>query len=111
MVEVLPEYQAEIDSLYSLFLNDKLNFADLTDGRSEVYQLAFRIGKKNNVPKIYCVNALGGTSQSILDNGDNIQLYKKEGLELRNFANEKYKALQSGSVYNSFNRKLRKNFR
>ena len=44
------------------------------------------------------MNAPGGTSQSILDNGDNIELYKKEGLELRNFANEKYKALQSGSL-------------
>ncbi|MEJ7643434.1 MAG: DUF5694 domain-containing protein [Chryseolinea sp.] len=98
MVEVLPEYQKRIDSLYVLFLHDKLKIGDLPDGRSEVYQLAFRLGKKLNLQKIFCINAPGGTSQSILDNGENIEVYKKEGLELRNFANEKYKAIQDGSL-------------
>lgn len=98
MIEVLPEKQKEIDSLYTLFLKDKLKIKDLPDGRSEVYQLAFRLGKKFNIKKIICVNAPGGTSQSILDTGQNIELYKKEGLELRSFANEKYKALQTGTL-------------
>ncbi|TCD02111.1 hypothetical protein EZ449_18795 [Pedobacter frigidisoli] len=98
MVEVLPEHQKEIDSLYSLFLQNKLNFGNLSDGRSEVYQLAFRISKQLNLPKVYCVNALGGTSQSILDNGENIELYKSEGLALRTIVNEKYKALQKDSL-------------
>jgi hypothetical protein len=98
MVEVLPEYQKSTDSLYSLFLEDKLDFANLSDGRSEVYQLAFRIGKQFNLPKVYCVNAPGGTSQSILDNGTNIELYKNEGLALSAIVNEKYKALQNGSL-------------
>lgn len=78
MVEVLPENQREIDSLYSLFLQSKLNFGDLANGRSEVYQLAFRISKQLNLSKVYCVNAPGGTSQSILDNGENIELYKRK---------------------------------
>ena len=98
MVEVLAEDQHTIDSLYALFLLDKIQLSNLPDGRSEVYQLAFRLGKKLNLQKITCVNAPGGTSQSILDNGENIELYKKEGLELRTFANEKYKALQNGSL-------------
>ncbi len=98
MVEVLPENQREIDSLYSLFLQSKLNFGDLANGRSEVYQLAFRISKQLNLSKVYCVNAPGGTSQSILDNGENIELYKKEGLTLRAIVNEKNKAFQKDSL-------------
>src|SRR5687767_15028689 len=46
MVEVLPEKQPEIDGLYNLYLTNKLKIEDLPDGRSEVYQIAFRIGKK-----------------------------------------------------------------
>ncbi len=98
MVEVLPENQREIDSLYSLFLQNKLNLGDLANGRSEVYQLAFRISKQLNLSKVYCVNAPGGTSQSILDNGENIELYKKEGLTLRAIVNEKNKAFQKDSL-------------
>ena len=98
MVEVLPELQNKIDSLYSLFLQNKLLIEDLPDGRSEVYQIAFRLGKKLNLSRIFCVNAPGATSQSILDNGDNIEIYRKESLELKTFANEKYKALQDGSL-------------
>jgi hypothetical protein len=98
MVEVLPEYQHEMDSLYTLYIHNKLNFSQLPDGRSEVYQLAFRISKQLNLPKIYCVNGPGGTSQSILDNGDNIELYKTEGVELRKLVNERYTAMQNDKL-------------
>lgn len=96
MVEVLPERQVEIDSLYSLYLEDKLNLDSMEGGRSEVYQLAFRIGKNEGVKAITCVNSKGGTSQSILDNGDNIEIYENETKELRKMVKEKYGALQSG---------------
>jgi hypothetical protein len=98
MVEVLPERQHEIDSLYNLYIQNKLNVNQLPDGRSEVYQLAFRIGKQLNLRKVYCVNAPGGTSQSILDNGDNIDIYKKEGVALRSVVTEKYATLQNGKL-------------
>ncbi|MCX2475281.1 DUF5694 domain-containing protein [Pedobacter sp. MC2016-05] len=97
-VEILPKYQGEIDSLYSLYSRNKLDFKSLEDGRSEVYQIAFRIAKEMKLKKIYCVNAPGGTSQSILDNGDNIEIYKKEGLELRAYAVEKLTQLQKGTI-------------
>ena len=93
MVEVLPEYQHEMDSLYNLYIQNKLKVEQLPDGRSEVYQLAFRICKKLRLSKVYCVNAPGGTSQSILDNGENIEVYKNEGLKLRSMVTEKYAAL------------------
>jgi hypothetical protein len=97
-VEVLPKYQEEIDSLYQLYIQNKLIVESLADGRSEVYQLAFRVAKEMGLKKIYCVNAPGGTSQSILDNGDNIEIYKKEGLELRAFAVQKLTQLQNGTI-------------
>jgi len=98
MVEVLPEYQHEIDSLYTLYKQNKLKVEQLPDGRSEVYQLAFRIGKQLNLLSIYCVNAPGGTSQGILDNGNNIEIYRKEGVELRNMVTEKYTAIQNDKL-------------
>jgi hypothetical protein len=97
-VEVLPKHQKEIDSLYALYMEDKIDFKTLEDGRSEVYQIAFRVAKEMKLKKIYCVNAPGGTSQSILDNGNNIEIYKKEGLELRAFAVAKLAQLQKGTI-------------
>jgi hypothetical protein len=98
MVEVLPKYQDEIDSLYTLFLKNKLDLQTLPDGRSEVYQIAFRIAKQSHLLKIYCVNAPGGTSQSILDNGQNIELYRKNGTDVRSVAVNKLAELQKGVI-------------
>ncbi len=98
MVEVLPEKQPQIDSLYTLYINDKLKLDQLADGRSEVYQIAFRLGKQLGITKIHCVNAPGGTSQSILDNGDNINLYKEEGVALRAMVVDRVKAVQDGKL-------------
>lgn len=98
MVEVLPEKQKLIDSLYTLYVRDNLKLDQLEDGRSEVYQIAFRMGKQLGLTKIHCVNAPGGTSQSILDNGENIHLYKEEGIALRSLVVEKVKALQENTL-------------
>lgn len=98
VIESLPEKQAQIDSLYRLYVQDKLNLATLPDGRSEIFQLAFRLGKQLRLPKIYCVNAPGGTSQSILRNGDNIELYQNATAELRKMVGEKMTALQNGTL-------------
>ena len=98
VIESLPEKQAEIDSLYLLYVQDKLNLLSLPDSRSEVYQLAFRLGKQLQLPRIYCVNAPGGTSQSILRNGDNIEVYQNATTELRKVVAEVTTALQNGTL-------------
>lgn len=98
MVEVLPEMQKEIDSLYTLYLGDQLDFSDLEFGRSEVYQLGFRIGKKLGLKKITAVNSEGGTSQGILDNGKNIEVYENETKNLRKVVKETYQSLQQGKL-------------
>jgi hypothetical protein len=53
-IELTPDQQARIDSFYALYRAGKFDLQ-----RSEVYQLAFRIGKKAKVPTIYCVNDWG----------------------------------------------------
>jgi len=86
MVEELPERQPQLDSLYQLYRQDKLNLNALPGGRSEVYQLGFALGKQLGLPRIYCVNAPGGTSQSILHEGKNIELYQQATARWREFA-------------------------
>lgn len=53
-VEVNPEKQHKIDSLFLLYKSDKLML-----GKDEIDQLAFRIGKDLNLNKIHCVNDFG----------------------------------------------------
>ncbi|RYY40222.1 MAG: hypothetical protein EOO08_07770 [Chitinophagaceae bacterium] len=97
-VELLPEKQAWLDSLYALFVDGKLKLEELEDGRSEVFQIAFRMARQLRVPRVHCVNAPGGTSQSILDNGDNISMYTQEGLALRALVVDRLKALQENRL-------------
>lgn len=98
VVERLPEDQRELDSAYALFVKDKIKLTDLPDGRSEVYQLGFVLGKKLGLTSIVGVNAPGGTSQSILSNGRNIDRYKEENVQLRSLVNDKYEQLRKGSL-------------
>ncbi|WBA40289.1 DUF5694 domain-containing protein [Hymenobacter canadensis] len=98
VVERLPEEQPRLDSLYALYRQDKLDLTTLPDGRSEVFQLAFRLGRQLQLPRIYCVNAPGGTSQGILHTGQNIALYQNAGKELSKVAGEKKAALQNGQL-------------
>jgi hypothetical protein len=98
MIEELPDEQNEIDSLYEKYKSNQLDLTQLKNGRSEIFNVAFNIGKKSNVQKIYCINAPGGTSQSILDNGDNIQLYKNYSANLRKIVMERYQSLNKGEL-------------
>lgn len=86
LVEVLPEQQGRIDSLYQRYRQGQLDLNALPGGRSEVYQLAFVLGKRLGLPRIHCVNAPGGTSQSILNAGTNIELYEQATTSWRAFS-------------------------
>jgi len=60
-VEIFPEKQHRIDSLFSLYKSDKLVL-----GKDEVNQLAFRIGRNLNLPTIYCVNDWGSHYDNVI---------------------------------------------
>ncbi|TGD77819.1 DUF5694 domain-containing protein [Hymenobacter wooponensis] len=83
LVEELPSQQPRLDSLYALYRQDKLDLNNMPGGRSEIYQLAFPLGKRLGLDRIYCVNSQGGTSQSILHEGTNIKLYQDATAEHR----------------------------
>lgn len=86
LVEELPERQARVDSLYQLYRQGQLDLQTLPGGRSEVYQLGFALGKRLGLARIQCVNAPGGTSQSILHEGQNIGLYQQATAQWRAFS-------------------------
>ena len=97
MIEELPEEQDRIDSLYQRYRQGQLDLNTLPGGRSEVYQLGFALGKRLGLSRIYCVNAPGGTSQSILDEGQNIELYKQATADWRTFSDPFSQQLQAGT--------------
>ncbi|MBF9236185.1 hypothetical protein I2I05_02140 [Hymenobacter sp. BT683] len=97
LVEELPERQGQVDSLYQLYRQDKLDLNTLPGGRSEVYQLGFALGKRLGLARIQCVNAPGGTSQSILNQGQNIELYEQATTRWRTFAAPIDKDLLAGT--------------
>lgn len=73
-IEVLPENQKRIDELYNLYKNNQFTLPT-----GEHYQLGFRIGKMNNVPKIYCVDDFGRAYE-------NVQELWADSLRLKNFS-------------------------
>lgn len=98
MVEREPEQQAELDSLYRLYTAQRLDLKILPQGRDEIYQIAFRLGKNLGLKRIFGVNAPGGSSQSMLSNGANISLYKDSTTVLRKVVAEKYRQIADGSL-------------
>jgi hypothetical protein len=98
MVEELPERQAQIDSLYQLYRQGKLDLQTMEGGRSETFQLGFVLGKRLGLSRIYCVNAPGGTSQSILHEGKNIGLYEQATALWREFSKPLEQQLATGTL-------------
>jgi hypothetical protein len=98
LVEELPERQPQIDSLYQLYREGKLDLNTLPGGRSEVYQLGFVLGKRLGLARIHCVNAPGGTSQSILHEGTNIELYQQATARWREFSAPFDKGVSAGTT-------------
>ena len=72
-IELDPARQNSVDSLYSLYKISKL-----PPEKSEIYQLAYRIGNNLNLPKIYCVNDWGR-------HYDNIQMLFKDKARVDRF--------------------------
>lgn len=59
-IELTPDQQPLIDSLYSLYKSDKFSLR-----KGESFQIGFRIGKQLNLDKIYCVDDRGRHYENI----------------------------------------------
>jgi hypothetical protein len=78
MVEAEPSEQGQIDSLYALYQQGKLDLSTLPSaGRSERYQVGFAMAKQLNLPTLPCIDYYASTSQSLLSTGDNIDYFNK----------------------------------
>ncbi|MCI1188079.1 DUF5694 domain-containing protein [Hymenobacter sp. DH14] len=106
LVEELPEQQGRIDSLYQRYRQGQLDLNTLPGGRSEVYQLGFALGKRLGLARIQCVNAPGGTSQSILNAGQNIELYKQADADWHAFSDPFGQQLLAGGTIGQFLRTI-----
>lgn len=60
VIERHPQMQSKIDSLYHQYLLGKYNL-----NRSEEQQIGFRLAKKMNIEKLYCVDTWGKSYESI----------------------------------------------
>ena len=58
-IERRPNRQALIDSLYNAFKQGQLSLQSLKRGRSEVFQIGFKLAKSLNLKQLYCSDAPG----------------------------------------------------
>ncbi|MGO4773921.1 DUF5694 domain-containing protein [Flavobacterium sp. W22_SRS_FK3] len=98
MVEKEPSEQNQLDSLYSAYRNNYLKLSDIEYGASETYQVGFRLAKILDLKSVYGIDHYESTSQSLLNSGDNIKLFKNGLTELMNTARPLKKKVQQDSL-------------
>lgn len=72
-IEREPSKQQTIDSLYGL---KEIDFSELSDGMSEVYQIGFKLAKANKLKTVYGVDFYESIPQNLLKDGERIQVFK-----------------------------------
>lgn len=98
LVEVDPSEQARIDSLYQLYSTDKLSLNNIKEGRGETFQVGFVLAKRLKLKRVYCADHYEATSQSLLAEGDNINVFKQGLQALQNLSRPLKKRVQQDSV-------------
>ncbi|MTI39013.1 DUF5694 domain-containing protein [Fulvivirga lutimaris] len=58
-VEFTPDQQSKLDSLYQLYLKDKIQLNEIRGGVNEVYQIGFRLGKQSGGIQIKAIDHQG----------------------------------------------------
>ncbi len=98
MVEVDPSEQVRIDSLFTLYSAGKLALDALPSGRSETYQIGFALAKRLKHKRVYCVDHYEATSQSLLTEGTNIDVYQQALQQFQGIARPLKKQVQQDSL-------------
>lgn len=98
LVEVDPAEQPRIDSLYQLYAAGKLALEAIPEGRGETFQVGFVLAKRLNHKRVYCADHYEATSQSLLAEGENIDVFKRGLQDLQNLARPLKKRVQQDSV-------------
>lgn len=98
MVEVDPGEQPRIDSLFRLYSTGELTIETLKEGRGETFQIGFALAKRLKHQRVYCVDHYQATSQSLLVEGDNIDLFKQGLQHFQGIARPLKKQVQQDSL-------------
>ena len=98
LVEIEPNEQPRIDTLFQLYTADKLTLTNLKEGRGETYQVGFALAKRLKHPRVYGVDHYEATSQSLLNKGDNIELFRQGLQQLQGIARPMKKRVQQDSL-------------
>ncbi|WP_245581719.1 DUF5694 domain-containing protein [Rudanella lutea] len=98
LVEVDPKEQGRIDSLYQGYVTGKLSLTDIEEGRGETFQIGFVLAKRLKHKRIYCADHYEATSQSLLAEGENIEIFRQGLQQLQGLARPLKKRVQQDSV-------------
>ncbi|KAA9356462.1 DUF5694 domain-containing protein [Larkinella humicola] len=98
LVEMDPKTQPRLDSLFRAYRAGSLKLNELEGGRNETYQVGFALGKLLDHARIFAVDSYDATSQSLLNKGENIDLFKQGLQKLQATARPLKKAVQADSL-------------
>ncbi|GAA4300061.1 DUF5694 domain-containing protein [Nibribacter koreensis] len=98
MIENTPEEQSVVDSLYSLFRQDKIELKDIGHGRAERYQFGYNLAKQLQHERLYGVDHYESVSNRILASGDNIEQYTKALTAFSTIGREADAGFKAGTV-------------
>lgn len=76
MLEVESGNQKQLSIDYQSYVSGKLNIQQQPNGRSEKYQLGFKLAKQLGLKDLYAANHYDYTPQSALASGDNIEYFQ-----------------------------------
>ena len=100
-IEFTPDSQSQIDSIYQLYLNDKIKLDEIKGGINEAYQIGFRLGKQSDGIQIKAIDHSGPWLGDYVDFiADTLVLdyYQKKLAEEQNYNKEKQKRFAANTV-------------
>ena len=73
-IEREPKHQKKMDSLFRL---KPLDYHSISGGMSEVYQIGVQLAKKRGLQTVYGVDFYESTSQNLMKEGENLEVYQQ----------------------------------
>ena len=98
MVELEPQEQKSIDSLFNLYKTGEQSLQDFENGAGETMQIGFRMAKDLQLPGVVGVNYYDSTSQSLLKEGKNIEIFQEALKKLQQTARPLKQKVQTNEL-------------
>ncbi|WP_026755559.1 DUF5694 domain-containing protein [Sediminibacter sp. Hel_I_10] len=98
LVEKEASEQKTLDSLYRSFVKGNIQLSNIENGASETFQVGFRLARMLQLNRVFGIDHYESTSQSLLDSGKNIDVFKNGLGALINIARPLKKSVQKDSL-------------